>query len=115
MARVLSSRAALGVAALSLFMGLMSANAVADLDPKAIAIQMPKDIKWVRNGGAESAVLVGDRVALENRACVNRIRRSQAVYESWTDWYREVIWYGNKKGAYLYGNDAAERELAGHY
>jgi radical SAM superfamily enzyme YgiQ (UPF0313 family) len=61
------------------------------------------------------AVLVGDRVPLEDRACVNRIRRSQAVYETWTDWYREVIWYGNKKGAYLYGNDAAERELAGHY
>jgi len=61
------------------------------------------------------AVLVGDRVPLEERACVNRIRRSQAVYETWTDWYREVIWYGNKKGAYLYGNDAAERELAGHY
>jgi radical SAM superfamily enzyme YgiQ (UPF0313 family) len=61
------------------------------------------------------AVLVGDRVPLEERACVNRVRRSQAVYETWTDWYREVIWYGNKKGAYLYGNDAAERELAGHY
>jgi len=61
------------------------------------------------------AVLVGDRVPLEARAVVNRIRRSQAVYETWTDWYREVIWYGNKKGAYLYGNDAAERELAGHY
>ena len=60
MARVLTSRAALAVAALSLFMGLMSASAVADLDPKAISIQMPKDIKWVRNGGAESAVLVGD-------------------------------------------------------
>ncbi|HEY3074053.1 MAG TPA: cobalamin-dependent protein [Burkholderiales bacterium] len=61
------------------------------------------------------AVLVGDRIPLEDRACVNRIRRSQAVYDTWTDWYREVIWYGNKKGAYLYGNDAAERELAGHY
>jgi radical SAM superfamily enzyme YgiQ (UPF0313 family) len=61
------------------------------------------------------AVLVGDRVPLEERAVLNRIRRSQAVYETWTDWYREVIWYGNKKGAYLYGNDAAERELAGHY
>ena len=46
---------------------------------------------------------------------LNRIRRSQAVYQAWTDWYREVIWYGNKKGAYLYGNEAAEPELAGHY
>lgn len=61
------------------------------------------------------AVLTGERVPLESRPCVNRILRSKAVYESWEDWFREVIWYGNKKGAYLYGNDASERELAGHY
>jgi hypothetical protein len=33
----------------------------ADLDPKAINIQLPKDIKWVATaGGSEQAVLVGD-------------------------------------------------------
>jgi quercetin dioxygenase-like cupin family protein len=41
-------------------MALGAVKLGADLDPRAIAIQMPKDIKWVRNGGAESAVLVGD-------------------------------------------------------
>lgn len=61
------------------------------------------------------SVLVGERVQLEERACVNRINRTRVVYNSWEDWYREVIWYGNKKGAYMYGNDTAERELAGHY
>src|SRR6188508_1517772 len=40
--------------------GALPVSAAADLDPKAIAVQMPKDIKWVRRGGAESAVLVGD-------------------------------------------------------
>jgi hypothetical protein len=35
-------------------------RAAADLDPKAISVQLPAEIKWVRNGGAESAVLVGD-------------------------------------------------------
>lgn len=60
-------------------------------------------------------ILLGERVALEAKPCLNRIDRSRAVYHSWNDWYREVIWYGNKKGAYLYGNDAVERELAGHY
>jgi hypothetical protein len=38
--------------------------------------------------------------------------------ERWSDlqaWSREVVWYGNKKGAYLYGNRAAGEELAGHY
>jgi hypothetical protein len=58
---------------------------------------------------------VGARVQLEERPCVNRINRTKVTYHSWEDWYREVVWYGNKKGAYLYGNDLVERELAGHY
>jgi hypothetical protein len=38
-----------------------SIGTAADLDPKAIAIQLPAQIKWVKQGaGAESAVLVGD-------------------------------------------------------
>ena len=33
----------------------------ADLDPKAINIQLPKDIKWMKSGtGAEQAILLGD-------------------------------------------------------
>jgi hypothetical protein len=61
------------------------------------------------------SVLVGERVQLEERTCVNRINRTKVIYPSWEEWYREVVWYGNKKGAYLYGNDLVERELAGHY
>ena len=61
------------------------------------------------------SVLVGERIPLLGQACVNRIQRSKAVYSSWEDWFREVIWYGNKKGAYLYGNDASEKELSGHF
>ena len=41
--------------------GFGSLRAAAELDPKAIAIQLPKDIKWVHNdAGSETAVLVGD-------------------------------------------------------
>ncbi len=61
------------------------------------------------------SVLVGERIPLKNQECMNRIQRSKAAYTSWQDWFREVIWYGNKKGAYLYGNDASERELSGHF
>ena len=45
--------------ALLMCIGVLNA---ADLDPKAIAIQLPKDIKWVSNpnAGAETAVLLGD-------------------------------------------------------
>jgi hypothetical protein len=35
-------------------------RAAAELDPKAIAIQLPAEIKWVKGAGSESATLVGD-------------------------------------------------------
>ena len=43
------------------------------------------------------------------------IDRTSMVWHSWDDWCREVIWYGNKKGAYLYGNSAIEPQLSGHF
>ena len=40
-----------------MFVGMRSS----DLDPKAISITLPRDIKWVAtNGGNEQAVLMGD-------------------------------------------------------
>ena len=43
-----------------MFVSLVSAKP-SDLDPKAISIQLPKDIKWTANAsGSEQAVLVGD-------------------------------------------------------
>ena len=44
-----------------MFVWIGSVNA-SDLNPAAIGIQLPKDIKWVEgaNGGAANAVLVGD-------------------------------------------------------
>jgi radical SAM superfamily enzyme YgiQ (UPF0313 family) len=44
-----------------------------------------------------------------------RIDRSSERWEDFQTWSREVVWYGNKKGAYLYGNRAVQAELAGHY
>jgi len=35
-------------------------HSATELDPKAITIQLPKDIKWVKGRGSETAVLVGD-------------------------------------------------------
>ena len=60
MRRLLTSRAIHTGLAMAMFFGLGSLNAATDLNPKAIAIQLPKDIKWVRNNGAEVATLVGD-------------------------------------------------------
>jgi hypothetical protein len=51
------------VLAVSLLIGLGgfgSARAAGDLNPKAITIQLPAEIKWNKGRGSESATLVGD-------------------------------------------------------
>jgi hypothetical protein len=60
-------------------------------------------------------VLQGDSVPLENDSKRYHVDRTSETWSSWDDWCREVVWYGNKKGAYLYGHRAVDRELAGHY
>lgn len=60
MRRLLTSRAVRVALLIPVLAGLTPRHAAAQLDPKAITIQLPADIKWVRNGGAESATLVGD-------------------------------------------------------
>ncbi len=44
-----------------------------------------------------------------------RIDRSTVRYDDLLDWCREVVWWGNKKGAYLYTNQQVEPQLAGHF
>src|SRR5262249_24307950 len=48
------------------------------------------------------ATLEGRRIALEPSPRVYRIARTAHRFDSWEEWCREVIWYGNKKGAYLH-------------
>ena len=43
------------------------------------------------------------------------IERSAKSYDDLQTWCREVVWWGNKKGAYLYSNRTGEKQLAGHY
>jgi intein/homing endonuclease len=44
-----------------------------------------------------------------------KIERSKSIYTNWDIWLKEVVWYGNKKGAYLHGNYKTEYQLSGHY
>ncbi|MES1254051.1 MAG: cupin domain-containing protein [Acidobacteriota bacterium] len=60
MRRLLASRVRRLVLVVPMFAGLGSVTTSAELDPKAIAVTIPSDIKWVRGNGSESAVLVGD-------------------------------------------------------
>jgi hypothetical protein len=61
------------------------------------------------------SVLRGQPVLLENESVNYHIDRTSKAWGTWDDWCREVIWYGNKKGAYLYGLSSSPAELAGHY
>ena len=42
------------------------------------------------------------------------IARSTQTWRDWQIWCREVVWYGNKKGDYLYGSTSLEKYYAGH-
>ncbi len=62
----------------------------------------------------------GQPVPLAQGAYSIVVERSKSHYSDFDRWCREVVWWGNKKGAYLYsnrssGNPVADRQLAGHY
>jgi radical SAM superfamily enzyme YgiQ (UPF0313 family) len=46
----------------------------------------------------------GVKIPLEQQVLHYRIDRLSANKQSWEAWYQEVVWWGNKKGAYLYKN-----------
>jgi radical SAM superfamily enzyme YgiQ (UPF0313 family) len=59
----------------------------------------------------------GQPVPLREEPSQIEIQRSKSYYSDLQAWCREVVWWGNKKGAYLYINRLlpAEPELSGHY
>jgi hypothetical protein len=61
------------------------------------------------------SALLGEPVLLENEPVKYHVDRTSKTWSTWDDWCREVIWFGNKKGAYLYGLSSSPAELAGHY
>lgn len=61
------------------------------------------------------SVLEGRSVSLVEKPSRVHIDRTSQSWSTWEDWFRQVIWYGNKKGAYLYGNNEIEPQLAGHH
>lgn len=61
------------------------------------------------------SVFLGNPIPLEKKEIVYSIDRTTEKWQSWDDWCQKVIWYGNKKGAYLYGNINTSVQIAGHY
>ncbi len=61
------------------------------------------------------AVIAGQQILLEPKLLKHHIDRTSKTWSSWDLWCQEVIWYGNKRGAYLYGNNIVEPQLSGHF
>jgi len=64
--------------------------------------------------------LIGEERPIEEQSTLVAVDRAKQSWWNWDDYCREVIWYGNKKGAYLYEHQAvalspsAEAVNAGH-
>ncbi|MFA5083873.1 MAG: B12-binding domain-containing radical SAM protein [Candidatus Paceibacterota bacterium] len=56
------------------------------------------------------AALRGSEMPLEKGNFSYRINRTSVEWSSWEDWCREVVWYGNKRGAYMYKCQAINKE-----
>jgi len=68
------------------------------------------------------SILQGESVDLKKGEYSYRILRSQRYYTDLQRWSQEVVWWGNKKGAYLYYIEnlsgpevTSDRQLAGHF
>ena len=64
---------------------------------------------------AYQAAKASEMIVIEEQKSFYHIDRTTHRWNDWKSWFREVIWWGNKKGAYLYTNTTVEPQLAGHY
>jgi len=61
------------------------------------------------------AALYGDSIPVELGGRAYFLARPSQSWSSWDEWCQGVVWYGNRRGAYFYGQTAVERQIAGHY
>jgi tRNA A37 methylthiotransferase MiaB len=65
--------------------------------------------------GFYTGVREGEKRPLRHVRTAVQIDRKSQLYDDFLAWCREVVWWGNKKGAYLYSNRTVEAQLAGHF
>lgn len=69
------------------------------------------------------AVLVGQKVEVQagryqyniDRTTKTDSANTNARWDSWEEWYEKMVWWCNRRGAYLYGNKNPVPDLAGHH
>ncbi|MBF0354912.1 MAG: B12-binding domain-containing radical SAM protein [Alphaproteobacteria bacterium] len=65
--------------------------------------------------GFHARTLRGETAEIEHRPMRYKIARSAHCWADWDTWMQEVVWYGHRKGAYLYDGAPIEPAIAGHY
>jgi len=61
------------------------------------------------------AVLLGQTTEVKLGTYQHIIDRTTEKWEIWNEWCQKMVWYGNRRGAYLYGNKNPHTEIAGHH
>ena len=85
---------------------------------KEIGSSLEADIEIKLNSDLYTYIkflVIGEKLELIKCKFTYSINRSENSYDNIEDWLREVVWYGNKKGAYLYGNISSSKEYDGHF
>lgn len=61
------------------------------------------------------AFLVGEKIPLVHGQYGYTIDRTTEKWDSWEEWCEKMVWWSNRRGAYLYGNKNPHIEIAGHH
>jgi len=56
---------------------------------------------------------IGQHPQLETTPTMVEIKSSAKSWNDFNTWAKEIVWWGNKKGAYLYTSDSVEKQIAG--
>ena len=65
--------------------------------------------------GVYRQTLLGNQTEARSGNYAYVIDRTSETWNSWEEWCEKVVWYGNRRGAYLYGNKNPHEEIAGHH
>ena len=62
-----------------------------------------------------NSVLKGKFIDLKDGKFSYFVERKKDIWSDDQDWAKKVVWYANKKGAYLYGSKALKKYYSAHY
>ena len=61
------------------------------------------------------SVLLGQTIPIQSGDYHYIIGRTKEYWSSWEEWYEKMVWWSNRRGAYLYGNINPLPDLEGHH